>query len=538
MNQQWLIDHVLSTQSDLPESPGDERAYLSRDEAVEIVDETLDYLGAHGEETEYTYMRGHRSRLIHSLTMIPKAESEDARLLDVGCYGYMSYWAQRHLGYRHVIGIEWHPDSEEQIIRRTLRINDDTFELESHNFDISASDWPLEDRFDTVLFFEVLEHINTDPMGVMERINASMRDGGTLVMSVPNAVSYKTLREFLVGMPPWTYWFYEPDLSHEPRHCFEYTPIVFRSLLTAAGMKTHALKTIYSYSKPENEQEILEIARILGFEECEFGETMIAVTTKSHEGAALRYPDVLYSPNGYYANVYPRLRELLADRLSSIREVMHQHAPLPEPDDSDAPEVSQGIEIKPEQQSPDELLSDRVSELERQLSDVSRDRDEHRDWASELQQQRHELESQVAQLLFQSDCWMQREQEIQQEALATKEQAQQDVLAAQASNQHEAQLARARAEEAEKELSETKVWATTVSQENAELRAQVNELLFACDCYLQQINDPARCVQVIRQRRFRRALDRSKAAARKTPIARTVLRPVYRSAKKAIKRRT
>lgn len=523
MNQQWLIDHVLSTQSDLPESPGDERAYLSRDEAVEIVDETLDYLGAHGEETEYTYMRGHRNRLIHSLTMIPKAESEDAKLLDVGCYGYMSYWAQRHLGYRHVIGIEWHPESDEQVVRRTLRINDDTFELESHNFDISASDWPLEDRFDTVLFFEVLEHINTDPMGVMERINASMGDGATLVMSVPNAISYKTLREYLVGMPPWTYWFYEPDLSHEPRHCFEYTPIVFRSLLTAAGMKTHALKTIYAYSNPENEQEILEIARTLGFEECEFGETMIAVTTKSHEGAALRYPDVLYSPNGYYANVYPRLRELLADRLSSIRDAMHQHAPLPGQDDSAAPKVSQGIEIKPEQQSPDELLS----ELERQLSNVSRDRDEHRDWASELQQQRHELESQVAQLLFQSDCWMQREQEMKQETLTAQSQALQEVKAAQT-----------RAEQAERSLNETKDWATTVVQENADLRSQVNELLFACDCYLQQINDPARCVQVIRQRRFRWALDRSKAAARKTPIARTVLRPVYRSAKKAIKRRT
>jgi hypothetical protein len=146
---------------------------------------------------------------------------------------------------------------------------------------------------------------------------------------------------------------------------------------------------------------------------------------------------------------------------------------------------------------------------------LAEERDEHRDLAVSLRDQQQQLQTQVAQLLFQSDCSLQREQELNE----ASEQAQQAV------------------ERAEQSERETRDWADRLSQENADLKAQVNELLFACDCYLQQINDPARCVQVIRQRRFRWALDRSKSIARKTPIARTVLRPVYRSAKKAIKRR-
>lgn len=512
MNQQWLIDHVLSTADSIPSAPsGDDRSYLSRGEAEHIVDTTLDYVGARGDETEYTYMRGHRERLIHTLTMIPKAEGDGARLLDIGSYGYMAYWAKRHLRYETVVGIEWHPEISDEVIHRNLRVGDDVVELNSYNFDISESSWPVEGAFDTVLFFEVLEHINTDPMGVMEQINGILREGGVLAMSVPNAISYKTLREFMVGMPPWTYWFYEPDLSHEPRHCFEYTPIVFRSLLAASGMETEAFRIIYAYSTQDKEQNILGIAETLGFDSDSFGETMIALATKSREGVPLRYPDVLYSPEGYYNTVYPKLHELLHARIQAFQ---NRTAQAPELEAmTERPE--QLIEAKPTNNEHDSEPAERVSALEQELAALSLDRDRQRKWAVGLQEQGRTLESQVAQLLFQSDCWMQREQELSSELAEANE----------------------RVAQAENELENTREWGARVSQENADLRSQVDELLFACDCYLQQINDPGRCVRVIRQRRFRWALDRTKSVARKTPIARTVLRPLYRSAKKAVKRR-
>lgn len=506
MNQQWLIDHVIDSIPEIPAEPNGGHAYLTQEQATSIVDGTLEQLGAHGDETEYTYMRGHRVRLIETLTMIPKADREGARLLDVGCYGYMALWAKVHLGYADVVGIEWHPDRDDPIITRTLNDGAGAFELRSHNFDISKGEWNVGDPFDTVLFFEVLEHVNVDPMGVMEQINRALRPEGTLVMSVPNAVSYKTLKEFMAGMPPWTYWFYEPDLSHEPRHCFEYTPIVFQSLLVASGMRTDAFRTIFAYSSPAHEQDVLGVADALGFEPDEFGETMIAHATKTREGIALRHPDVLYSPEGYYKNIYPRLQERLRDRIAMFCER------VPARSDSLA---AQAIELKGSGHRGEHRAQSHSESLQQELEALRQDRDAHKNWAHDLRTKHSELESQMAQLLFQTDCSMQQEQDLR----AQIDQLQNDL--------HDAEV-RATTSQAQTD---------TLAQENADLRAQVDELLFACDCYLQQVNDPDRCAQVIRQRRFRWALDRSKALARKTPVARTVLRPVYRNAKRIIKRR-
>lgn len=580
MNQQWLIDHVLETGPRLPAAPNGGASYLTMVEAEAIVDLTLDELGASGDPIEYSYMRGHRKRLAHTLTMIPKSDRPGQALLDIGCYGYMGLWATTRLGYERVVGIEWLPENDQDVIERELRVGDEYVRFSSYNFDITRTEWPIEGQFDTVLFLEVLEHVNEDPMGVMQRINTLMHDAATLVMSVPNAISYKVLREFLVGMPPWTYWFYEPDLQHEPRHCFEYTPIVFQSLLIASGMNPNAFRTIYAYSSPEQEHDTLQIAESLGFHPDELGETMIAHATKTRSGVPLRYPDVLYSPDGYYKNIYPRLQQVLQERIESYRiGIEHRHTTT----------GSSEIEHKPEQlESPSETVDDQIQfcnaqchqgELSEQrlrsahpdLQELIQDRNAQRSWAEQLASQGITLEGRVTELLQICDeqlrqnelleCELQSAHaELQRATLERDEQHEcSEQLASKVSTlqgqvnellfQSDCRLQREKeligqAEQAtlsqQKTLSESqdiRVWADQLSVENAELRSQVNELLFACDCYLQQLNDPSHCVRVIRQKRFRWALDRTKSVARKTPIVRTAMRPVYRSAKRFIKRR-
>lgn len=83
MNQQWLIDHVLETGPRLPVEPSGDASYLTMVEAEAIVDHTLDELGASGDPIEYSYMRGHRKRLAHTLTMIPKAGGPGQSLLSL-----------------------------------------------------------------------------------------------------------------------------------------------------------------------------------------------------------------------------------------------------------------------------------------------------------------------------------------------------------------------------------------------------------------------------------------------------------------------
>lgn len=538
MNQEWLIKNVLKHLDSVPDTPDNDREYLSLEESQRIVDETIDYLGAQGDEVEYTYINGHRKRLAHSLSMIPLARDEGESCLDVGSYGYMSLWAQKYLGYTHVTGIEWHPDIDDEIIHRSLQLNDETIELHSHNFDISSPDWTIEGSYDTVLFFEVLEHINHDPMGVMKRIHEHLKPEGTLVMSVPNAISYKAFKEFLVGMPPWTYWFYEPDLSHEPRHCFEYTPIIFKTLIQATGLRENAFRTIYAYTEQDHEQETLEIARSLGIEDESFGETMIINATRVADKINLRYPDVLYSPDGYYKNVYPHLHDRLDKAIEHFRsanmptEVDSEPKIIEQPPENAFDSQDESIELINQNEELRDQLADllfacdsqlgkqeeletQIGDLETQNKEVFSELEKTRDWAHALAKQNTKLESRVNELLFTCDCYLRKESDN-------------DSLIKEIEQTKAASMI---------EAHDTRIWANDLSQENSDLRGQVNELLFACDCYLQQINDPDRCVQVIRERRFRSALRASKSVARKTPLLRTALRPVYRSTKKFIKRR-
>ncbi len=537
MNQQWLIKDVLKRLNTVPDHPIDDREYLSYEEALVIIDQTIDQLGAtstdSAHETEYTYICGHRKRLAESLSMIPKATNEHSSCLDVGSYGYMTLWAKIHLGYKQAIGIEWHPDVEDKTIVREHQINGETVEIVSHNIDITTDDWGIEDSFDTALFFEVLEHINTDPMGVVERIHGRLKKNGTLVMSVPNAISYKSFKEFLVGMPPWTYWFYEPDLSHEPRHCFEYTAIVIKSLIQAAGFQENAFKTIYAYTEPEHEQRVLDVAQSLGITQDNFGETMILHCTKVHEQVQIRHPDVLYSPDGYYKNIYPQLEsrfDQIVEHCNEVRAVPPEKTGRTDTEFHDIETKLQNEQSKNallEQQINDllftcesqlrksEATQATVEELIQQRDDAQLQQTQTQSWANDLQREKNDLEAQVNQLMFTCDCYLRKEADIELQVQSTI--AERDLAVSQA--------------------HDTKVWAEQLSKDNTDLGGQINELLFACDCYLQQINDPQRCVQVIREKRFRQALETSKSVARKTPVVRTALRPLYRSTKKFIKRR-
>ena len=297
---------VLADIPSVPEAPTQGR-YLSMAEADAIVAATIHHSRLSESAQEYEYLKGHRHRLAESLTMIPKAESANASCLDIGCYGYMAFWAWRHLGYAKVEGIEMRPGETAKIVRE-VEIDGERLSINVHNFDISQPEWPLEGTFDTLLFFETLEHVTQDPSGVMLNVTRRMTPASTLVISVPNAVSYKTLQEFMSGAPPWTYWFFQPDLTHEPRHSFEYTPIFFKILLRSAGLKELAFRTITAYVQPDTVQNYFEIGRALSVEPRMFGETMIAQARKVSEEPLFRYPDCIYDAGRYYESTYPLLR--------------------------------------------------------------------------------------------------------------------------------------------------------------------------------------------------------------------------------------
>jgi 2-polyprenyl-3-methyl-5-hydroxy-6-metoxy-1,4-benzoquinol methylase len=316
MDQQELIREVISDLKSTPDTPKEGR-YLSIAEAENILDTTIEHVRRTGSATEFLYLTAHRRRLSLSLTMIPYAESPDASCLDIGCYGYMAFWAWHYLGYARVEGIEMRPDIDQPILTRSIEMEGRRLELKSYNFNITQAQWPLDATFDTVLFFETLEHVDQDPSGVLLNVTRCMHRDSILVTSVPNSASYKTLREFIAGAPPWVYWFFHPDLGHEPRHSFEYTPIFFKMALRSAGLTDVAFRTICAFAEPEHVTDIFEVGAMLSIDASLFGDTILVQARKTSDEPLFRYPDCLYSSDRYYRTTNPAIEERLTQARST-----------------------------------------------------------------------------------------------------------------------------------------------------------------------------------------------------------------------------
>jgi GT2 family glycosyltransferase/2-polyprenyl-3-methyl-5-hydroxy-6-metoxy-1,4-benzoquinol methylase len=319
MDQLWLAKNVLATLKEPFRAPSDGE-FLNIERCLEIVDTTIDYVGRHNSSVEYDYLSSHRRRLAESLSWIPMASHKNAACIDVGCYGYMAFWAHVHLGYSCVEGVEYRSDRPPGVNEFELTVGDKTVKVAIYNFDISEKVWKISRTYDTVLFFETLEHVCTDPVGIMANIGTLMTDKSSLVMSVPNSVSYRTLREFIGGTPPWVYWFFHPDLSHEPRHCFEYTPFILKMLLRSAGFEEEAFRTLYAYAEESWLGGELTIAKSLSIEPKLFGDVILVVAKKIFTSPPIRYPHCIYDSEGYYKTTYPLLEPIFRSRIDGFVE--------------------------------------------------------------------------------------------------------------------------------------------------------------------------------------------------------------------------
>lgn len=161
---------------------------------------------------EQAYATKRAKRCIKLIRRFSSA-SAPGRLLDVGCgFGFYLQVACGH-GWE-VVGVEIAKPVAE-------------FAREQFGLQVIASDFEhaeLKPPFDVVMFHHVLEHLR-DPRRALRKANHLLRDGGLLLLSVPNAAS---LPARLAGQE-WV-WFGELHLYH-------FTPITIYRLLELCGFK-------------------------------------------------------------------------------------------------------------------------------------------------------------------------------------------------------------------------------------------------------------------------------------------------------------
>jgi SAM-dependent methyltransferase len=122
----------------------------------------------------------------------------------------------------------------------------------SHLLNVEEDRLPFEDeRFDVVLFCEVIEHLLMDPLHVLHEVNRVLKPDGVIVLTTPNVARLTNVLALLNGAN-----LYDPYSGYGPygRHNREYTRHELHLLLGFAGFDVDI-----SFTADGHEEDISDI---------------------------------------------------------------------------------------------------------------------------------------------------------------------------------------------------------------------------------------------------------------------------------------
>lgn len=187
-------------------------------------------------------------RFADTIGMIPDRQG---RLLELGCDNYFSLLLNKYRRYELVTqnassplaGYSPSSSFEHRPSGRTVSFRRDWFDLEADRF-------PYDDgSFDVAVCMEVLEHLAHDPMAMLFESSRVLRQGGLLVLTTPNLVSWRSLARAVRAISPFEFSVFYKGSEGLPiaQHAREYTPNELRVLLESAGFRVKQLWTPYRW---------------------------------------------------------------------------------------------------------------------------------------------------------------------------------------------------------------------------------------------------------------------------------------------------
>lgn len=144
-------------------------------------------------------------------------------------------------------------------------------------FNVEKDKFPYEnEKFETVLCLEILEHLAFDPMHCLSEINRILVHSGKIVISTPNICSMKNVQNILCSLSPIGNQIYVPDNLYA-RHNSEMSQHELRHFLKCAGFSIDILDSYDFISKYDNSfcEQFPQIDMSLR------GDTLFCVASKS-----------------------------------------------------------------------------------------------------------------------------------------------------------------------------------------------------------------------------------------------------------------
>jgi SAM-dependent methyltransferase len=257
--------------------------------SLDIAAEWLRDLGrTTSDEYLRTFLQNHALRLATSLARTPSPPVSESALLELGCWGPLLPYFKDVTGYSRVAGIGYDEGKEKRLTR--LEIGDKSFEYAL--MDVESDPMPFGDgEFNTVLIWELIEHLAYDPMFMMAQVNRVLKTGGQVFITTPNIASARSIRAILDGGQPQLYPYYNKRRLLD-RHHIEYAPPEIRALMAAAGFAVEVLETPDVYNNGDL-QAVFSLLKAHGYPTELRGDTMLVIGRKI-SGIVERYPAQIY----------------------------------------------------------------------------------------------------------------------------------------------------------------------------------------------------------------------------------------------------
>jgi 2-polyprenyl-3-methyl-5-hydroxy-6-metoxy-1,4-benzoquinol methylase len=231
----------------------------------------------------------HVRRLVQTALRVPRAVP-GARLVDLGTHPAVLNVLAQVGGYEQAEGVDWSDGGPASwTVDLPKRGSWATRRYQIHNRDLQRDRLPFDDEsVDLVTCLETLEHL-LDPMHLLIEANRILKTGGSLLLTTPNVVSWRSMLRAAVHKHPLVYPALVPGLTTN-RHNIEYTPDLVRSLLTAAGFEGKVATRAWWYRVHWLDKARLTLA---GFRPRDRGDIILAQVRKA-SAPRERFPADVY----------------------------------------------------------------------------------------------------------------------------------------------------------------------------------------------------------------------------------------------------
>jgi SAM-dependent methyltransferase len=239
-------------------------------------------------------LKGHVARYLHSLRHMPHGQylrgGDYSVALELGTTYVFPQLLMDYMGFDKVDVTDFKSGREKTL---TLPLPGDPARRQIRSFAIDLENDAIptdSNSYDLVLCFEVIEHMEIDPMFLMSEINRVLKPDGLCFLSTPNSISARNVYKILHGYAPHFFMKYSKGRRYH-RHNLEYAPHQMHDLLRSSGFQMRKFWTRDTFE--ESLPDTMKFLEENGFKTEWRGDNMFAIGQKI--GPVLeRFPSSLY----------------------------------------------------------------------------------------------------------------------------------------------------------------------------------------------------------------------------------------------------